>query len=57
MHIERKMGGRGLKVRESFVEIKNDTPGVVCIELLNDTHGIVDNGCAVLMGTISAKKP
>ena len=56
VHILQKLSVKELKVRESFAENQNDTPGTVCIELLNDTPGIVDNDCAELMGTISAEK-
>ena len=50
------MNVKKLKVRESFGEIKNDTPGKVCMELLNDTPGLVDNDCGGLMGDISGEK-
>ena len=56
MHIKRKLSAERRKVRESFGENKNDTRGTVCIELLNDTPGLVDNDCGALMGDISGEK-
>ena len=34
-----------------------DTPGDVCIEMLNDTPGIVDNDYGRVMEGISREKP
>ena len=44
MHIERKLSTEMRKVRESFGENKNDTPG------------LVDNDCETIMGDISIEK-
>ena len=33
-----------------------DTPGCVCMKLLNDTPGLVDSDCGMLMGDISDEK-
>ena len=57
MQNDEKQSYYRVKLRESFAQHEDDTQGHVCIDLLNDTPGFVDNDCGVLMGVISAKKP